>query len=587
MRPLPLRALAALLVAYLLIPIGVFGWKLASDGTDFGVRGLGSAVVTSVVSATISTAIIGLLGIPLALWLARSRSRLRHIVDVVVQLPLALPPVMSGIVLVYVIGPYTWLGKLFGGNLTDTLAGVVIAQVFVASPFLIIAARSAFESVSPHLDELAATLGHRPLARFFKVDLPIAARGISAGLMLSWLRALGEFGATVLVAYHPSTLPVFTYVQFSGTGVPGTLAPTALALGVAIVVLLLVRLRRPRRRAVSRLPEARAPQHPEPTAIAFDLSVRAGDFTLAVAHQATSHRLAILGPSGAGKSMTLRALAGLLGPVGAVTFGESDVADTDVESRNIGYVPQDHGLFPHRTAWQNAVFATGSDHNLAAWWLRELQIDDVRDRRPDQLSGGQRQRVSLVQALSHEPRILLLDEPFSALDAPIRGELRALVRQLQRDANVSTVLVTHDAEEAAMLADEVIVIAGGRVLQAGSVEDVFRRPISAEVSRLVGNTNVGTAISAGAGGLVVGGSLVAATHQVPAGRSVLFAIRPEQIKVGGTVPAMIQDWIDLGSAYLLTVRIGDVELQVRTSDKPTLDRCRLSLPSDAISVWPQ
>lgn len=593
----PLRWLGALLALYLLVPLVAFGWRLGtSHERGFTQPGLWSALGTSVLSATISTAIVALLGIPLALWLARSRGWLRGIVNVLVQLPLVLPPVMSGIVLIYLVGPYTWLGGLFNGGLTDSLAGLVLAQTFVASPFLIIAARSAFSSVSPHVEELAATLGHGPLARFWRVDLRLASSGIAAGLLLTWLRAIGEFGATVLLAYHPYSLPVFTYVQFASTGIPTTQAPTALALALAVLVLLAAQLRRPTRlRARARVPEPRAPDHPEQTHVSFDLDVRAGDFRLKAAHRAQSPRIAILGPSGAGKSMTLRAIAGLLGSsAGEVRFGSEDVGGIPVERRNLGYIPQDHGLLPDRTVWQNILFATRADPNLAAWWMRQLRIDDLADKRPSQLSGGQRQRVSIAQALSHEPRMVLLDEPFSALDAPIRGELRTLVRRLQREAGLSTVLVTHDPEEAATLADEVIVIDGGRVLQAGPTSDVFRHPASAEVARLLGVPNINRAISAGPSAIMIDGQEVATSrHGVPQGDDVLWSIRPEYIEVGvadtpGPLVGRVVDRVDLGSSLLLTISVAEVELQARTDVEDhlrTSAECRISMRASAISVW--
>ena len=239
MRRSPLTYLGSLLALYLLVPLVAFAVRFAvSDDRGFGALGLASAFWTSVGTASVSTAIITVLGVPLAYVLARSPGRLSRAVGVLVQLPLALPPVMSGIVLIYIVGPYTALGSLFDGELTSTFVGVVIAQTFVASPFLVIAARSAFSALDPALDDLAATMGHRPLARFLRVALPAASGGIGAGILLTWLRALGEYGATVLLAYHPYTLPVFTNVQFQAVGIPGTQAPTALALGIAIVAVL-------------------------------------------------------------------------------------------------------------------------------------------------------------------------------------------------------------------------------------------------------------------------------------------------------------------------------------------------------------
>src|SRR5208283_5377263 len=141
----------------------------------------------------------------------------------------AMPPLAGGILLLFLVGPYTPLGRLTGGALTDSFTGVVLAQTFVAAPFLIVAARSAFAAVDPSLEGVAATLGHRPWARFWRVSLPVAWPGIRPGLFLAWVRAFGEFGATAMVAYHPYSLPVFTYVQFGSTGLADTLAPVSLA----------------------------------------------------------------------------------------------------------------------------------------------------------------------------------------------------------------------------------------------------------------------------------------------------------------------------------------------------------------------
>ena len=232
-----------------------------------------------------------------------------------VQLPLALPPLVSGVLLLALVGPYTPVGRLFGGRLTDSLAGIVLAQTFVAAPFLVISARSAFAAADPALAEVGATLGLSSLARFFRISLPVASSAIVAGLLLSWLRAFGEFGATVILAYHPYSLPVFTYVQFSSTGLPDTLAPSFLAVvlagAVALGVTTATRHRRRRRPAAGPVvPAAPAPRPARP--LAFDLERRLGTFHLRVAVPDPAHRLAVLGPSGAGKSTTLRALAGLL-----------------------------------------------------------------------------------------------------------------------------------------------------------------------------------------------------------------------------------------------------------------------------------
>ena len=475
----PLTYLGGLLALYLAIPIGAFLVRLAQPGDrGFGAPGLWSALWTSVASATISMTIVAVLGIPLAYWLARTKGPLTWLVGLIVQLPLALPPVMSGLVLIYIVGPYTWLGNLFNDELTGTIVGVVLAQTFVAGPFLIIAARTAFAGVDPALEELAASLGRRPASRFWLVSMRIAAPGIRAGLLMTWMRAIGEYGATVLLAYHPYTLPVFTYVLFSSTGIPATQAPTALALGVAVAVLLIVEIRPGRRRRrLPPLPEPAPPPRVEPVAVAFNLDLNVGTFRLRVAHQSASNKIAILGPSGAGKSITLRAIAGFLGPhAGTVEFNGEEVAGVRVEDRRVGYVPQGQVMFPGRTAWQQVLFAVGADPGLAAWWLRTLRLDGLEGRLPGELSGGQRQRVALARALAFRPRLVLLDEPFSALDAPVREELRRELRRLQREAGLSTVIVTHDPEEAALLADEILDRRRGNATAGGTARRGLRPP---------------------------------------------------------------------------------------------------------------
>ena len=464
----PLTWLGGLLALYLAVPLAAFAFRLAdSSQAGFGTPGLWGAVWVSVEAATISTLLVALFGIPLASWLARSHGPVSRVAGVLVLLPLALPSVMSGIVLIYLVGPYSPVGQFFGGHLTDSVAGVVIAQTFDGRPVPRDRRPVGVRSHRPGTRRPGGEPGHRGLARFWLVRLRIAAPGIRAGALMTWLRALGEYGATVLLAYHPYSLSVFAYVQFSITGVPGTQAPTALALGAAVLVVLLSLIRRPlRRRHKTRVPCPRPPRLVAPTVVGFDLDLAVGTFRLSAAHQAGTHRIAILGPSGAGKSITLRALAGFLGPeAGQVRYAGQPVSGIAVEDRRIGYVPQSLALFPGRTVWQQVLFATGADPELAVWWLRKLRLDGLEDRFPEQLSGGQRQRVALARALSHAPRLVLLDEPFSGLDAPVRDELRRELRRLQRETGLSTVLVTHDPEEAALLADEILVVADGRLLR--------------------------------------------------------------------------------------------------------------------------
>ena len=162
---------------------------------------------------------------------------------------------------------------------------------------------------------------------------------------------------------------------------------------------------------------------------------------------------------------------------------------TAVNERPVSYVAQGFALYPHLTVWQQLLFGKGSKPETASYFLERLHLTGLQDRYPDQLSGGQRQRVALAQALCRSPGLLLLDEPFSAVDTPVRQELQRELRRLQKEIGLATVLVTHDPEEAAFLADEVIVISGGSELQSGPTKELYRRPSSPQVARLLGIVN--------------------------------------------------------------------------------------------------
>jgi ABC-type sulfate/molybdate transport systems ATPase subunit/ABC-type sulfate transport system permease component len=592
--PRQVRWLGALLVLYLAVPVVAFVVRvLTGHNEGWNVPGLWSALRVSVEGATIAVLIGVLTGIPLAYVLARRRGWLSSIVGAIVQLPLAVPPLISGILLIYIVGPYTFLGKLSGQRLTETMYGVIIAMSFTSAPFLIVVARTAFRGVDPSLDDVAATLGHGPLARFLRVDVPAASDGIRAGMILMWLRAFGEYGTVVILAYHPYSLPVYVDNLFSSAPLSQAEAPTVLAFAVAALAIGAAHLRWGRVRRNRRpIPAPVAPATTAPASVGFDIDATVGTFHLRVAHPERGHRLAIVGPSGSGKTMTLRALAGLLGPdAGTVTYGGADVSRAATEQRRLGYVPQGFGLMPGRTVWQQAVFGVDAEPARVAWWLQTLHLDGLLDRLPEQLSGGQRQRVSLARALSGTPRVVLLDEPFSALDAPVRAELRRELRRLQRDANLSTVLVTHDPEEAAMLADEIIVLSDGVVLQSGSCRDVFQRPQSTEIGRLLGIDN-----------LFEGALPARLAADQPAGARLLWQVPPEALRVRaepapasaktGTVDlgqGRVTDVVDLGRSVEVTVWLDSgVELRARTLTEPEVSvgvSCYAVTDAEAVSVW--
>ena len=212
--------------------------------------------------------------------------------------------------------------------------------------------------------------------------------------------------------------------------------------------------------------------------------VERGGFTLDVALEVTPGRtLALLGPNGAGKSTALAALAGLVETSGSIVVNGRAIEALPTEHRRIGYVFQDYLLFPHLSVLDNVAF--GANRLAAREWLDRMGIADLAARRPSELSGGQAQRVALARALATQPELLLLDEPLAALDAEVRDAVRQELAGHLRDWAGLTVVVTHSLDDVAALADDVVVLEGGRATQRGSVRDLVRDPATPYVRALV------------------------------------------------------------------------------------------------------
>lgn len=234
------------------------------------------------------------------------------------------------------------------------------------------------------------------------------------------------------------------------------------------------------------------------------LAKRFGDFTAlehVCLHIQTGELVALLGPSGCGKTTLLRIIAGLETPdSGRVKFAGEDATDVTVRRRQVGFVFQHYALFRHMTIFENVAFGLRVKPRalrLPERAIREkvhellslVQLDWLADSYPAQLSGGQRQRIALARALAVEPRVLLLDEPFGALDAKVRKELRRWLRRLHDDLNVASVFVTHDQEEALEVADRVVVMNAGRIEQVGTPREVWSQPASPFVYGFLGGVN--------------------------------------------------------------------------------------------------
>ncbi len=263
--------------------------------------------------------------------------------------------------------------------------------------------------------------------------------------------------------------------------------------------------------------------------------------------------VALLGPSGSGKSTLLRMIAGLEPPdSGHIYLTGEDATKQSVQERNIGFVFQHYALFKHMTIKKNIAFAMEIrkvPQDLIRKRVDELldliQLTGLGDRYPSQLSGGQRQRVALARALAVQPKVLLLDEPFGALDAKVRKELRSWLHNLHKEVNITTVFVTHDQEEAMEVADEIVVMNKGRVEQVGTPAEIYDKPASAFVMSFIGPVNV----LSNAAGLFASNGTTARNHG--AAHSEVVFLRPHDVEIktqpeSGFASAKVSRIIHLG-----------------------------------------
>jgi sulfate transport system ATP-binding protein len=311
-----------------------------------------------------------------------------------------------------------------------------------------------------------------------------------------------------------------------------------------------------------------------------DLSKSFGAFTALNSinlHVRSGELVALLGPSGSGKTTLLRIIAGLEWPEeGSVRFDGEDALARSVRERNVGFVFQHYALFRHLSVYENVAF--GLRVKPRAERLPEPRIDAhvgklldlvqirwLADRYPHQLSGGQRQRVALARALAIEPRVLLLDEPFGALDAKVRKELRRWLRNLHSEISVTSLFVTHDQEEALEVADRVVVLNHGQIEQIGTPEDVYDRPETAFVYDFIGES-ISFPIDIEGGGLVRfnGHTLPFDSQNAPIGPARLF-MRPYDMLLVGADSAPLLATVSHVKAFGPNLRV-EVELQRSAED---------------------
>jgi putative spermidine/putrescine transport system ATP-binding protein len=307
------------------------------------------------------------------------------------------------------------------------------------------------------------------------------------------------------------------------------------------------------------------------------LDVRDGEFVV------------LLGPSGCGKTTTLRMIAGFIAPTtGRVRLGGRDVTGLAPWNRNAGMVFQSYALFPHLTVAENVAFglqmrrvAKAEIGPRTAEALRLVRLQGLSERLPRQLSGGQQQRVALARALVIRPDVLLLDEPLSNLDAKLRETVRVEIRELQHALGITTVMVTHDQEEALIMADRLVVMSEGAVRQVGSQRDLYERPADRFVAGFVGRSNLLPGAVVEPGRFRTAGGLALACRDGAPGPGVL-ALRPEQLVLGPAAVGL--DNRLSGTVELVSYLGSSIDVHVRVSPD---DRVVVSQPNRADGVLPE
>jgi sulfate transport system ATP-binding protein len=297
--------------------------------------------------------------------------------------------------------------------------------------------------------------------------------------------------------------------------------------------------------------------------------------------------VALLGPSGSGKSTLLRLISGLETPdTGRIWITGNDATHQSVQNRNIGFVFQHYALFKHLTVRKNIAFglelrkAPSAKVKARVEELLELvHLSGMGDRYPSQLSGGQRQRVALARALAVEPKVLLLDEPFGALDAKVRKDLRAWLRRLHDEVHVTTVFVTHDQEEAMEVSDEIVVMNKGRVEQVGTPAEIYDHPASAFVMSFIGPVNVLPSSSQ----IFQNGGFDSANPEI--------FLRPHDVVVetkpnGAAVNATVKRIIHLGWEIQVELTLDDGQEVIMNLTRERFDELKLE-PQQRVYVKPK
>ncbi len=463
-----------------------------------------------------ATVITFFLGIAAAQWIFNYRGKGKNLIDGLFTLPLVLPPTVVGFFLLLLLGK-NGLGQLLqplGITVIFTWYATVIAAIVVSFPLMYKTALGTFKQIDANLLAAARTLGASEWRVFWQITLPLSQSGIIAGTILTFTRALGEFGATLMLAGNipgeTQTIPIAIFFAAEGGEIDSALVWVVIIIAISLAATFGLNY-------WANLPQLKftSSQHHEgkyltPPIVAFkesknnllvNIQKSLPNYTLITNFNTDNYPLGLLGASGAGKSMILRCIAGLEKPNsgcivlnGRVLFDEQKQINLPVRDRHIGFVFQNYALFPHLSVAQNIAFglqhlSPPNRNRRVNELITLMHLQGLQNRYPKNLSGGQQQRVALARALAVQPEVLLLDEPFSALDTHLRSQLEKQLIAIVSNYQGVTLFVTHNLEEAYRVCKNLLVLSGGKTEAYGTKESIFERPRTFTTAQITGCKN--------------------------------------------------------------------------------------------------
>ncbi|MEG4445665.1 molybdate ABC transporter permease subunit [Microcoleus sp. AT9_B5] len=477
----------------------------------------------SLKSSAIATFITFFVGISAARWMLSTRIRGKAFIEGIFISPLVLPPTVVGFLLLLLFGRNGAIGQFllqFDLTIIFTWQAAAITATVVSFPLMYKTALAAFEQIDANLLNAARTLGASEWQVFWRIMLPLAWPGILAGTILAFARALGEFGATLMLAGNipgqTQTIPMAIYFAVEAGEMRQAAIWVLIILSISLSVLTAVNFwtdlqrRSPKAnssyRLQSNIPQVTSsfttkPQKTPKSGLCLHIFKPLSSFALDVGLDIGPEVLGILGASGSGKSMTLRCIAGLETPSsgkiavnGRVLFDSAQGINVASKDRRIGFLFQNYALFPHLTVAQNIAFGlqhlSESEQQLRVKeQLISVQMSGLENRYPQELSGGQQQRVALARAIAPSPDLLLLDEPFSALDTHLRSQLERELMQTLANYRGITLFVSHNLEEIYRVCKNLLVLAEGKPIAFDTKQNIFDRPGNFTVAQLTGCKN--------------------------------------------------------------------------------------------------